>query len=30
LGDEYTRIIEPARAFAAETLTLECKLKAEG
>jgi hypothetical protein len=27
---EYTRTIEPARALAAETLTLERKLKAEG
>jgi hypothetical protein len=30
LRDEYTRTIEPARALAAETLTLERKLKAEG
>jgi hypothetical protein len=28
--DEYTRTIEPARALAAESLTLERKLKAEG
>jgi hypothetical protein len=30
LRDEYTRTIEPALALAAETLTLERKLKAEG
>jgi hypothetical protein len=30
LRDEHTRTIEPARARAAETLTLERKLKAEG
>ena len=30
LRDEYTRIIEPARALAAETLTLERTLKAKG
>ena len=30
LRDEYTRTIEPARALAAETLTLERKSKAEG
>jgi hypothetical protein len=30
LRDEYTRTIEPARALAAKTLTLERKLKAEG
>ena len=30
LRDEYTRTIEPGRGLAAETLTLERKLKAEG
>jgi hypothetical protein len=30
LGDKYTRAIKPARALAAETLTLERKLKAKG
>ena len=30
LRDEYTRTREPARALAAETLTLERKVKAEG
>jgi hypothetical protein len=30
LRDEYTRTIEPARALAADTLTLEPRLKAEG
>jgi hypothetical protein len=30
LRDEYTRTLEPARTLAAEALTLECKLKAEG
>jgi hypothetical protein len=30
LRDEYTRTIEPSRDLAAETLTLERKLKAEG
>jgi hypothetical protein len=30
LRDEYTRTFEPARALAAETLTLERKNKAEG
>jgi hypothetical protein len=30
LCDEYIRTIEPARALAAEALTLERKLKAEG
>jgi hypothetical protein len=30
LRDDYTRTIEPARALATETLTLERKLKAEG
>jgi len=30
LRDEYTRTIAPARALAAETLNMECKLKAEG
>jgi hypothetical protein len=30
LRDEYTRTIAPARARAAEILSLECKLKAEG
>ena len=30
LRDEYTRTIEPARALAAEALTLERKSKAEG
>jgi hypothetical protein len=29
LRDEYTRTIEPARALATETLTLERELKAE-
>jgi len=29
LRDEYTRTIEPARALAAETLTMERELKAE-
>jgi hypothetical protein len=27
--DEYTRTINPARALATETLTVECKLSAE-
>jgi len=30
LREECTRTIEPARTFAAETLTLERKIKAEG
>ena len=30
LRDEYTRTLEPARALATETLTLERQLKAEG
>ena len=30
LRDEFTRTVEPARALAAETLTLERKLKAKG
>jgi hypothetical protein len=30
LRDEFTRTIEPARALAAETLTLERTLKANG
>ena len=30
LRDEYTRTIEPARALATKTLTLERKFKAEG
>jgi hypothetical protein len=30
LREEYTRIIAPVRAVAAETLTLERKLRAEG
>jgi hypothetical protein len=30
LGDEYTRTIAPARALAAETLSLEHEVKAKG